>query len=383
MEDCIKILDLPDEFTLKDLKKAYRKQVMKYHPDKATNEEERVSFEAMMKLINHANEVLKEYLKNHGGKYYKPKESNSYNNYSYNTNAEKNTSEDNKREDKTTEETYRKKEKTDKEREEHIKERARYYRRMAEEMAEEDAKARAEKEAKEQAQETEHKREKTSSYQEQSYKDDPYTEYESYDEEEYYEDYGEDEEELLQMEESEAYIFLLILPILELVRIILNPIKAILLIVGLYIVSYFIYTTAEENEILNMIYHILIVPVIGIFFTWYQNKIIDESGSVTSYLIALKEKIKNERIPSYFRNLKEKFLKDFKSRVERIEQEESLKRLDKMFKDHEAEREKIEKERMRKFEEEWERKHQEEKENPEQQGMKRFDEEWVKRKMKR
>ena len=47
MEEYIKLLDLPDEFDLDDLKKAYRKKVLQYHPDKAANEAE-----AQQKVVN-------------------------------------------------------------------------------------------------------------------------------------------------------------------------------------------------------------------------------------------------------------------------------------------------------------------------------------------
>lgn len=83
MEEYIKLLDLPDEFDLADLKKAYRKKVFQYHPDKASNEAERVGYEALMKKLNEANEYLKDYLEHHNGKYSKVNEStNNYSNYS-------------------------------------------------------------------------------------------------------------------------------------------------------------------------------------------------------------------------------------------------------------------------------------------------------------
>ena len=83
MEEYIKLLDLPDEFDLADLKKAYRKKVFQYHPDKASNEAERVGYEALMKKLNEANEYLKDYLEHHDGKYSKVNEStNNYSNYS-------------------------------------------------------------------------------------------------------------------------------------------------------------------------------------------------------------------------------------------------------------------------------------------------------------
>ena len=71
VKEYIKLLDLPEEFDLQDLKKAYRKKVLQYHPDKAGNEAERIGYEATMKKLNEANACLKEYLENHGGKYSK------------------------------------------------------------------------------------------------------------------------------------------------------------------------------------------------------------------------------------------------------------------------------------------------------------------------
>lgn len=78
MKEYIKLLDLPEEFDLADLKKAYRKKVLQYHPDKASNEAERIGYEATMKKLNEANAYLKEYLENHGGKYSKDTETYNY-----------------------------------------------------------------------------------------------------------------------------------------------------------------------------------------------------------------------------------------------------------------------------------------------------------------
>lgn len=97
MEEYIKLLDLPDEFDLEDLKHAYREHVKKYHPDKASNEAERVGFEALMKKLNEANAELKEYLENHGGKYTKASYNDSFNsadNTSYNDNSSEETQEE-------------------------------------------------------------------------------------------------------------------------------------------------------------------------------------------------------------------------------------------------------------------------------------------------
>ena len=97
MEEYIKLLDLPDEFDLDDLKRAYREHVKKYHPDKAGNEAERVGFEALMKKLNEANAELKEYLENHGGKYTKASFNDSFSSAddtSYNDNSTEETQEE-------------------------------------------------------------------------------------------------------------------------------------------------------------------------------------------------------------------------------------------------------------------------------------------------
>lgn len=96
MEEYIKLLDLPDEFDLADLKKAYRKKVLQYHPDKAANEAERIGFEATMKKLNEANAYIKEYLENHESKYSK----SEY----YNTSSDSNDTEDTTYSDEETEE---------------------------------------------------------------------------------------------------------------------------------------------------------------------------------------------------------------------------------------------------------------------------------------
>ena len=80
MEEYIKLLDLPEEFDLNILKKAYREKVKQYHPDKASNEAERIGFEATMKKLNEANDYLKEYLENHDGKYSSSYQEQSYDN---------------------------------------------------------------------------------------------------------------------------------------------------------------------------------------------------------------------------------------------------------------------------------------------------------------
>lgn len=90
MEEYIKLLELPEEFDLNDLKRAYREKVLQYHPDKATNEAERIGYEAVIKKINEANKYLKEYLENHGGVYSKQVKGN-YSNYTREGNKTQNS----------------------------------------------------------------------------------------------------------------------------------------------------------------------------------------------------------------------------------------------------------------------------------------------------
>ena len=66
-------LDLLERFNLQDLKKAYHKMVLKYHPDKAKDEAQRIEFNNKMKKLNEAYDFLEKYLKNHGGEYVNPK----------------------------------------------------------------------------------------------------------------------------------------------------------------------------------------------------------------------------------------------------------------------------------------------------------------------
>ncbi len=104
MEEYIKLLDLnPEEFNLADLKKAYRKKVLQYHPDKAANEAERIGYEATMKKLNEANTYIKEYLENHGGKYSKSEYYNT--NTSSDDDTADNTTEDNTYSDEEAEES--------------------------------------------------------------------------------------------------------------------------------------------------------------------------------------------------------------------------------------------------------------------------------------
>ena len=51
MEEYIKLLELPEEFDLNDLKMAYRKKVLQYHPDKGTNEVEALDYKNIYKFL--------------------------------------------------------------------------------------------------------------------------------------------------------------------------------------------------------------------------------------------------------------------------------------------------------------------------------------------
>jgi curved DNA-binding protein CbpA len=58
-KDYYKILDVPKTATEADIKKAYKKAALKWHPDKnSQTEEDRVKAEKMFKDINEANAVL-------------------------------------------------------------------------------------------------------------------------------------------------------------------------------------------------------------------------------------------------------------------------------------------------------------------------------------
>ncbi len=55
-----KLLGLDESATLKEIKKAYRKLSLKYHPDKCQEEDKKESQE-MFKRISHANDILMSY----------------------------------------------------------------------------------------------------------------------------------------------------------------------------------------------------------------------------------------------------------------------------------------------------------------------------------
>lgn len=60
IEESRKILDLLQGATLKEIKGAYRRLALKYHPDKC-KDEDKSKCEEMFKKINDANEVLMAY----------------------------------------------------------------------------------------------------------------------------------------------------------------------------------------------------------------------------------------------------------------------------------------------------------------------------------
>ncbi len=72
-------LDLLNSFDLKDLRKAYHKMVLKYHPDKAKDEAQRIEYNNKMKKLNEAYDILEKYLKTHGGRYTNTKQTKTNN----------------------------------------------------------------------------------------------------------------------------------------------------------------------------------------------------------------------------------------------------------------------------------------------------------------
>ena len=57
IDEARKILGLDEEATLQEIKEAYRKLALKYHPDRRTGKEKKES-ENMLKKINHAWDIL-------------------------------------------------------------------------------------------------------------------------------------------------------------------------------------------------------------------------------------------------------------------------------------------------------------------------------------
>ena len=60
IDEARKLLDLGEETTLDEIKKAYRKFALKYHPDRCKSEKKK-ECEEMFKKIRQANEILLSY----------------------------------------------------------------------------------------------------------------------------------------------------------------------------------------------------------------------------------------------------------------------------------------------------------------------------------
>jgi len=60
VEEARKLLGLPEEATLKEIKSAYRKLSLKYHPDKCSRKNQK-ECEDMFKKINWAHDILMGY----------------------------------------------------------------------------------------------------------------------------------------------------------------------------------------------------------------------------------------------------------------------------------------------------------------------------------
>jgi len=60
IDEARRLLGLEDEATLQEIKQAYRKLALKYHPDRC-KEEKRKEWEEMSKKINQAKDVLMTY----------------------------------------------------------------------------------------------------------------------------------------------------------------------------------------------------------------------------------------------------------------------------------------------------------------------------------
>jgi len=55
-----KVFDLDEHATLKEIKSAYKKLVLKYHPDRCPDDKKK-ECEKMFKMISHANDILMNY----------------------------------------------------------------------------------------------------------------------------------------------------------------------------------------------------------------------------------------------------------------------------------------------------------------------------------
>lgn len=73
IQECIKLLELPNRFDFKILKKFYKKSVLKYHPDIVQNQKYKLQAEEKMKEINNANAILKKLLEENNGYFVLPK----------------------------------------------------------------------------------------------------------------------------------------------------------------------------------------------------------------------------------------------------------------------------------------------------------------------
>jgi len=60
IDEARKLLGLEEDATLEEIKKAYKKLALKYHPDRCKDEKKK-ECEEMFKKIAHANDILKAY----------------------------------------------------------------------------------------------------------------------------------------------------------------------------------------------------------------------------------------------------------------------------------------------------------------------------------
>ena len=60
IDEARKLLGLDERATLEDVKKAYKKLALKYHPDRCQGQKKK-EYEEMFKKISHANDILMSY----------------------------------------------------------------------------------------------------------------------------------------------------------------------------------------------------------------------------------------------------------------------------------------------------------------------------------